>query len=79
MGSLSGWVVSGFFARSSLMFAGAAEGVRSDVVAWLVLGGGPSGELVKALLIVLHTVRQRAPINHRVSVVLPDYRERLTF
>jgi hypothetical protein len=34
MGSLSGWVGSGFFARSSIMLVGAAEGVRSEVIAW---------------------------------------------
>jgi hypothetical protein len=35
MGSLLGWVGSGFFARNSLMLVGAAEGVRSEVIAWL--------------------------------------------
>jgi hypothetical protein len=34
VGSLSGWVGSAFFARSSLMLVGTLEGVRSEVIAW---------------------------------------------
>jgi hypothetical protein len=41
VGSLSGWVGSGFFARSSLTLVGAAEGVRSEVIAWLAFDKAP--------------------------------------
>jgi hypothetical protein len=41
VGSLSGWVGSGFFARSSLMLVGAAERVRSDVMAWFAFHKAP--------------------------------------
>ena len=37
VGSLLGRVGSGFLARSSLMLVGAAEGVSSEVMAWLAL------------------------------------------
>jgi len=37
------------------------------------------GRLVKALLEVPRILQQPAQIDHRVSVVLPDYGERLTF
>ena len=43
------------------------------------LGHGRKGSLVKALLKVPHVKLQPTQINHRVSVVLPDYGERLTF
>jgi hypothetical protein len=42
-------------------------------------GGGRDGSLVKALLKVPHVKLQPTQINHRVSVVLPDDGEGLTF
>jgi hypothetical protein len=41
VGSLSGWVGSGFFAHSSLMLVGTAEGVSSEVIAWFVFDKAP--------------------------------------
>jgi hypothetical protein len=41
VGFLSGWVGSGFFARSWLMLVGAAEGVRSEVIAWFAFDKAP--------------------------------------
>jgi hypothetical protein len=42
-------------------------------------GGGRGGRLVKALLKVPRILQQPTQIDHRVSVVLPYYGERLTF
>jgi hypothetical protein len=42
-------------------------------------GGGRGGRLVKALLKVPRKLLQPTQIDHRVSVVLPDDGERLTF
>jgi len=42
-------------------------------------GGDRGGRLEKVLLIVTHILQQRTQIDHRVSVVLPDDGERLTF
>jgi hypothetical protein len=42
-------------------------------------GGGRGRKLVKALLKVAHKAQQRTQIDHRISVVLPDDGERLTF
>jgi hypothetical protein len=42
-------------------------------------GGDRGGRLVKALLKVPRILQQRTQIDHRVSVVLSDYGERLTF
>ena len=41
--------------------------------------GDRGRRLVKALLIVPHILQQHTQIDHRVSVVLPDDGERLTF
>jgi len=41
VGSLLGWVGSGFLDRSSLMLVGAAEGVSSEVMAWLAFDKAP--------------------------------------
>ena len=41
VGSLVGLVGSGFFARSSSMLLGAAEGVRSEVIALFALDKAP--------------------------------------
>ena len=43
------------------------------------LGGDRGGRLVKALLKVPRILQQPTQIDHRVSVVLPYYGERLTF
>jgi len=41
VGSLLGWVGSGFLDRSSLMLVGGAEGVSSEVMAWLAFDKAP--------------------------------------